>query len=104
VLTISPAASEAIKGLIAASDLPENAGMRISSQPQGPGAFGLSLAPEAREADAVVEEEGATVFLDDEVAAMLDDKTLDAQIQGEQVAFRIVEGSGGDPTAGSAGA
>jgi iron-sulfur cluster assembly protein len=104
VLTISPAASEAIKGLIAASDLPENAGIRISSHPQGPGSFELSLAPEAGEADEVVEQQGAIVFVDDEVAPILDDKTLDAQTEGEQVAFTIVGGDRGDPSADSASA
>jgi Fe-S cluster assembly iron-binding protein IscA len=101
VLAISPAASEAIKGLVAASDLPPDAGVRISSHPQGPGAFELSLVPEAGEADAVVQEQGATVFLDDEVVPLLDDKTLDAQIHGGEVAFTVVEG-GGD-AAGAAG-
>jgi iron-sulfur cluster assembly protein len=100
VLTISPAASEAIKGLIAASNLPEDAGVRISNHPQGPGIFELSVVPEAGEADEVVEEQGATVFLNDEVVPLLDDKTLDAQTQGEQVAFTIVGGGGGDPGAG----
>ena len=99
MLTISPAASEAIKGLLAASDLPSNAGVRISGHSQGPGAFELSLVPEAGAADAVVEGQGATVFLDDEVAALLDDKTLDAQIHGDQVAFMFVEGRGDDPGA-----
>jgi iron-sulfur cluster assembly protein len=96
VLAISPSASEAIKGLVAASDLPPDGGVRISSHPEGPGTFELSLAPEAGEADAVVEEQGATVFLDDEVAPLLDDKTLDAQIHGDQVTFRFVGGGGDD--------
>jgi iron-sulfur cluster assembly protein len=104
VLTISPAASEAIKGLIAASNLPENAGIRISRHPHGPGAFELSLAVEAAEADEVVEQQGATVFVDDQVAPILDDKTLDAQTEGEQVAFTIVGGDRGDPSADSASA
>jgi Fe-S cluster assembly iron-binding protein IscA len=104
VLTISPAASEAIKGLVAASDLPENGGIRISNRPEGPGTFELTLAPEPGEADEVVEHQGATVFLEDEVAQLLDDKTLDAQTQGEQVAFTIVEGGPGNPSAGGASA
>jgi iron-sulfur cluster assembly protein len=98
VLAISPAASEAIKGLVAASELPPDGGVRISSHPQGPGIFELSLAPEAGAADAVVEEQGATVFLDDEVVPLLDDKTLDAQTQGDQVTFTFV-GGGDDPAA-----
>jgi iron-sulfur cluster assembly protein len=93
VLAISPAASEAIKGLIAASDLPPDGGVRVSSHPEGPEIFELSLAPAAGAADAVVEEQGATVFLDDEVVPLLDDKTLDAQILGDQVTFLFVGGA-----------
>jgi iron-sulfur cluster assembly protein len=102
VLTISPAASEAIKDLVAAAHLPESAGIRISNHPHGPGTFELSLAPEASEADEVVEEQGATVFVEDEVVPLLDDKTLDAQTQGEGVAFTIVEGGRGDLSASGA--
>jgi iron-sulfur cluster assembly protein len=89
VVTISPAASDAIRGLLSASDLPPNSGVRISSHPQGQDIFEVSLVPEAGAADAVVEEEGATVFLDDEEVPLLDDKTLDAQIHGDQVAFHV---------------
>jgi iron-sulfur cluster assembly protein len=99
VLAISPAASEAIKGLVAASDLPPNAGVRISNVPQGPGMFELSLAREPGEADAVVEEQGASVFVDDDVIPLLDDKTLDARIEGDQVTFAFVGGGGDDPGA-----
>jgi iron-sulfur cluster assembly protein len=102
VLAISRAASEAIRGLLSASDLPPNSGVRISSHLQGQDIFELSLVPEPGEADAVVKEEGATVFLDDEVVPLLDDKTLDAQIHGDQVAFTFVGGGGDDP--GAAGA
>jgi iron-sulfur cluster assembly protein len=96
VLTISPAASEAIKGLITAAELPEDAGIRISGHPEAPNTqLAVSLAPEAAEDDQVVEEEGANVFVDNEVVPLLDDKTLDAEAQGEQVEFRIVEGGRG---------
>ena len=86
MLSISPAASEAIRDLVAASDLSENAGIRITNRPGVPGTLDLSLVPEADEADETVEGQGAAVFLDD--------KTLDAQRHGEQVAFRIVERDG----------
>jgi iron-sulfur cluster assembly protein len=100
VLTISPAASEAIRDLVAASELPDNAGIRITNRPGVPGTFELLLAPEAGEADEVVEERGATVFLDDEAAELLNDKTLDAQIHGEQVAFTLVGRSGDEDGGG----
>ena len=51
------------------------------------------------EADAVVEEQGASVFVDDEVSSLLDDKTLDARIEGDQVTFAFVGGGGDDPGA-----
>jgi Fe-S cluster assembly iron-binding protein IscA len=96
VLTISPAASDAIKGLITASALPEGAGIRISGQPESAGVqLEVSLAPEAAEDDEVVEQEGANVFVESQVAPLLDNKTLDAQTQGEQVAFALVEGGPG---------
>ena len=100
MLAISPSASEAIKGLVAASDLPPDGGVRISSHTEGPGTFELSLAPEAGEADAVVEEQGAIVFLDDEIAPLLDDKTLDAHTQGDRVIFTFV---GGEENSGKPG-
>ena len=40
---------------------------------------------------------GATVFVADAVAPLLDDKTLDAQTQGDQVTFTFVGGAEGDP-------
>jgi Fe-S cluster assembly iron-binding protein IscA len=89
VLTISAAASDAIRDLVAASDLPEGSGMRISGPAQGTTTFHLSLVEEAPASDEVVEERGVTVFLDDEAAQLLDDKTLDAQASGGQVAFSI---------------
>lgn len=101
MLAISPAASEAIKGLLAASDLPPSAGVRLSGHPQQQGSFELSLSPEAGEADAVVEQQGATVFVDDELVPLLDDKTLDAQTQGERVAFTIVGAAREDPDTGT---
>jgi iron-sulfur cluster assembly protein len=103
VLTISPAASEAIKGLVAASDLPPSSGVRISNDPQGAGIFELSLVREPGEADAVVEELGASVFVDDDVLPLVDDKTLDARIEGDKVTFAFVGGGGDDPDAAGAG-
>jgi iron-sulfur cluster assembly protein len=99
LLALSLAASEAIKGLVAASDLPPNAGVRISNDLQGPGNFELSLAREPGKADAVVEEQGASVFVDDDVIPLLDDKTLDARIDGDRVTFGFVGGGGDDPGA-----
>jgi len=52
----------------------------------------LTLASAAAEDDQLVEQEGANLFVANQVAPLLDDKTLDAQTEGEQVAFRLLEG------------
>jgi iron-sulfur cluster assembly protein len=93
VLTISPVAREAIRGIVTASDLPDGGGIRIATAVADPAApqLELSLAPEPIESDEIVEEEGASVFLDSEVAPLLDDKVLDAEIEGDSVSFALVE-------------
>ena len=48
--------------------------------------------------DAVVEAEGTPVFLDTEAAAMLDDKVLDATVEGDSVGFMLRD-AGDEPTA-----
>ena len=102
MLTISPNASEAIRGLLNSSELPEGAGVRIATGPSElPGtALELSLVTEPRDSDAVVEETGATVYLEPDVAPLLEDKELDANVEGDTVAFRVVDrgGPGADPT------
>ena len=96
MLTISPATSEVIKGLVTASDLPEGAGIRISGHSEAPAVqLELTLASAAAEDDQLVEQEGANLFVANQVAPLLDDKTLDAQTEGEQVAFRLLEGGQG---------
>ncbi len=51
----------------------------------------LSLAASPEPGDAVVEEEGAKVFVDRELAPLLDGKVLDATVEADQVAFSISE-------------
>jgi iron-sulfur cluster assembly protein len=102
VLTISPTASEAIRGLVTSSELPEGAGVRIATGPSElPGtSLELSLVTQPRETDEVVEETGATVYVEPDLAPLLEDKELDAKVEGDSVAFRVVDRDGptGDPT------
>ena len=91
MLTISPMASEAIRQLIVAAELPSSAGIRIAQgaeTPQGT-ALELALVDTPGEADHVVEEQGVSVFVDQQIAALLDDKVLDAQVDEGQVAFAL---------------
>jgi iron-sulfur cluster assembly protein len=96
VLTITRDAEQALDAVIAAGDGADGAGVRIS---QGVGADGqpaiglsVALAPEA--GDEVVEDANVPVFVAADVAGLLDDKVLDAHVDGDQVAFRIEQQSG----------
>jgi iron-sulfur cluster assembly protein len=94
MLTVSPAASEAIRGLVSASEMPDSAGVRIASTPDAPpGSLQMSLSDEPLDDDQVVEEEGASVFLGSDVVELLDDKVLDAYVENDKVGFAIVNQS-----------
>jgi iron-sulfur cluster assembly protein len=99
MLTITPSAANAIRAILETAKVPDDGGIRISvAQENGSQArleLALSEAPLA--GDAVVEEEGANVFLDELAMAALDDKSLDAQIEGDEISFGIVEKEGEEP-------
>ncbi len=89
MLAISDSAAEAIRGLVATPDVPDGAGLRITTPPTGESSFELSLAGTPAEDDEVVEEQGAQVFLEPSAAALLEDKRLEAQVEAGQVTFAI---------------
>jgi iron-sulfur cluster assembly protein len=90
VLTITQTAAEALDTIVASvPDAPENAGLRIA---QGAGEDGqpgltLHLAAEPAPGDQIVDGQSVPVFVDPQVADELDDKVLDAQVEGDQVGF-----------------
>jgi iron-sulfur cluster assembly protein len=94
VLAISHGAVEVIKQVVSSAQMPDEGGIRISAQPVDDESvrLELSLATSPEPGDAIVEQEGANVFVEQTVAPLLDDKTLDAAVvEADQVAFSIVE-------------
>jgi Fe-S cluster assembly iron-binding protein IscA len=89
MLTLTPVAAEAIKGVVNASGLSEEGGLRIAST-EGPG-YDVAVSPLPAEDDTVVDDQGAHVFLESQAAAELDDKVLDAQLQENRVSFALLE-------------
>ncbi|MEK6326182.1 MAG: HesB/YadR/YfhF-family protein [Actinomycetota bacterium] len=93
MLAITEDAATAIDGIMASSGLPDGAGLRItqevSTQGGGEARTDLRLSPveSAEEGDEVLEDVG--IFLDPEAAGFLDDKLLDADIDGGQVRFSL---------------
>jgi iron-sulfur cluster assembly protein len=107
MLTITPTATEAIRVIVQSSDAPEEGGIRISvARDEAQAALAISISAAPQEGDAVVDQGGAHVFLDETAASALDDKALDARIEGDQIAFQVVEQTGngdGKPSQGAAG-
>lgn len=93
MLTLTGSAVSAIRDITSQPGLPDDTGVRIASAASDDGAPAFEIAVSAAPApsDAVIEEEGARVFLDPEASAALDDKALDAEVGEGVVRFRIGE-------------
>jgi Fe-S cluster assembly iron-binding protein IscA len=93
MLTLTPDAAEVVRQLAGGSGLEPDPGLRIS--PGEPTATGTPLnvemtaGPEA--SDRTVDEAGAHVYIESEVAEFLDDKVLDVAVEGTNVRFAILE-------------
>lgn len=92
MLTLTESATTEIRNLIANNpDVPDDAGVRIATNPDG-ASLTLSLALTPSEDDAVLDSDGARVFLESGAAQLLDDKTLHAGVNEQgQVQFAIAE-------------
>jgi Fe-S cluster assembly iron-binding protein IscA len=91
MLTMTNTAAEAVRQISAGSGLEPDPGLRISAGSPTPDGtpLELSLAGGAESTDQTVEDAGARVYLEEPVAEALDDKVLDAEVQGGQVRFAI---------------
>jgi len=89
MLTITDTAADAIKGIVATQEMPESAGLRVAAQPEG--TLEVSIAALPAEEDQVIEDSGAHVFLEPTAAEALDDKVLDAEVEGGEVRFAVGE-------------
>ncbi len=94
MLTLTEAAVEAIKGLLASQDVPAGGGLRISTAPPTNGdeqpSYELAVVTGPDLTDAVVERDGAFVYLEPTAVAAFEDKVLDAEAAGEGVSFSFL--------------
>ena len=65
-----------------AEEMPEMSGIRVATEADGQ-SLSVSPADHAVDGDQVVEQDGATVWLDAVAAEMLDDKVLDGGVDEE---------------------
>ncbi|MDP4506889.1 Fe-S cluster assembly protein HesB [Nonomuraea sp. NBC_00507] len=92
MLTLTANAAQAIRDLTASAPETAQSGIRISSQGEGASSLTLSLATAPEPADAIVEAEGARVYLDPVAATVLEDKSLDAGADDQgSVSFLVTD-------------
>jgi iron-sulfur cluster assembly protein len=92
MLTLTDDAVMAIRTVTDGRSVPDEGGLRITSDPTG--ALTLSLANGPSLGDQVVEDSGARLFLTPEAAQALDDKALDATIGTDgSVQFAVADPS-----------
>jgi iron-sulfur cluster assembly protein len=82
VLTLTDRAAETIRALTSQPGAPADTGLRMSLKGNADGSLALSLQGRQPD-DAVVEEAGARVYLQQQAADMVEDSELDAQVDDE---------------------
>jgi iron-sulfur cluster assembly protein len=93
VLAITEDAATAIDSIVASSGLPQGAGVRITQELNTQSSQGgrtdlrLSVVESAEEGDEVLED--VQIFLEPEAADFLDNKLLDADVEGDEVRFSL---------------
>ncbi len=88
MLTLTENAAHAVHDLTERAGLPADGGIRIAESPEG-GAFDLALVPAPVEGDALIEQEGARVFVEPAAGEALAEQQLDAQATDEGTGFTL---------------
>ena len=86
MLVLTEAAAKVVKSVTSTPQAPQAAGLRISSTapvPDSASALQVEAVSAPGENDQVLEAAGARVFVEPQAAGFLDDKVLDAQVDGE---------------------
>ena len=78
MLTLTDNARHAVQDIATRAGLPEQGGLRIAQSSEQVGSFELSLVAEPVAGDALVEAEGAKVYIEPQTSAALEDQQLDA--------------------------
>jgi iron-sulfur cluster assembly protein len=87
MFAVTDAAAEAISGVLSLQGAPEGAGLGIATPPAAAPERGLEVALAA----VPPRKTGAHVLLESRAAEALDDKLLDARVEGGQVRFTVSE-------------
>jgi iron-sulfur cluster assembly protein len=100
LLTLTPTAADAVRRLVDDAPTETAEGLRIAPGEVSPAGTSLDLSivdgPEID--DQEINEGGAHVFLESEVAMFMDDKVLDAEVEETGVRFSIRDQDSFDPS------
>ena len=88
MLTLTPEAVQAVDTILSSDEVPEDAGLRIAPTPDD-SQLSLQLAEAPAQGDQIIEQEGARVFVDAQVAPMVDAALLHAEAQDGRIAFGL---------------
>jgi iron-sulfur cluster assembly protein len=98
VLVLTNNAATVIRSLTTNDALPDSSGLRIAANQDNLESLQLGVAPEPVQGDAVVEDQGARVFLGEQANAMLDEMFLDAEVDEQgSVQFFLASQAAGRP-------
>jgi Fe-S cluster assembly iron-binding protein IscA len=89
MLQVTEAAAKVLKSTVRESDAPDDAGVRFVPEPDKPGALGIEILETPEAGDQVVEESGVRIFLPEELADELADRTLDIDVTEQGVALTL---------------
>ncbi|MWV49621.1 hypothetical protein GRS96_10085 [Rathayibacter sp. VKM Ac-2803] len=90
MLTLTDSASSIVTTITSQTEVPAEGGLRISGDDLDARNLAVTVAAAPETTDAVVEQDGARVFLDVVASAALDDKVLDAQVdESGSVSFGV---------------
>jgi Fe-S cluster assembly iron-binding protein IscA len=88
MLTLTPEAVQAVDSILHSDAVPEAAGLRIAAT-QDASQLSVQIAEGPAPGDQIIEERGARVFVDEQVAPIVDDATLHADNQDGRIAFGL---------------
>lgn len=90
MLTMTDAASTVVKEIVSRNGGTEEAGLRIESEAPTSTEYEVAIVPSPTEEDALVERDGARVYLGANAAQALGDKQLDATVSEDgRVSFDL---------------
>ena len=106
MLTLTPNAAEAVRRLVSSAPISDDVGgLRIAPGEPTPDGVPLELtivgSPEPEDQDAGAPD--AHVYLEPTAAEALDDKILDAEVEGDNIGFTLLDASEPPPSSNGTG-